>query len=74
MNLRVKNKTAFIDGSLPTPDPATHPLDFFFWHRANSLVQSQLVNVVSPDIRSGLLSFTTAKDVWDELHLRYGRS
>lgn len=67
MNLGVINKTGLIDGSLSVPDPEAHPLHFSSWHRANSLVQSWSVNIVSPDIRSSLLSFNIAKDVWDEL-------
>lgn len=74
MNLKVKDKVGFLDGSLPIPNPVTHPLHFSAWHRANNLVQSWLVNFVSPTIRSSLLDFVTAQEVWDELRLHYGRS
>ncbi|XP_042977221.1 uncharacterized protein LOC122308118 [Carya illinoinensis] len=48
--LTVKNKVAFIDGSLPQPNPANVRLKTA-WLRANNLVLSWLMNSIAKEIR-----------------------
>ena len=71
--LTVKNKIAFVDGSLVQPitnDPHLHVA----WLRANNLVLSWLMNSIAKEIRGSLLYFTNAFDIWEELKIRYLRS
>ncbi|KAF5477453.1 hypothetical protein F2P56_004093 [Juglans regia] len=71
--LTVKNKVAFIDGSLPQPNSTNSRLKIA-WLRANNLVLSWLMNSIAKDIRGSLLYFNSAADIWNELKIRYLRS
>jgi hypothetical protein len=71
--LTVKNKIAFVDGSLVQPITTDHSLHVA-WLRSNNLVLSWLMNSIAKDIRSSLLYFTTAFDIWEELRIRYLKS
>ncbi|XP_041004094.1 uncharacterized protein LOC121249450 [Juglans microcarpa x Juglans regia] len=64
--LTVKNKLAFVDGSLPQPSPDNTKLQVA-WLRANNLVLSWLMNSIAKEIRGSLLYFNTTFDIWDEL-------
>ena len=60
--LTVKNKIAFVDGSLVQPitnDPHLRVA----WLRANNLVLSWLMNSIAKEIRGSLLYFTNAFDI-----------
>lgn len=54
MALSAKNKTAFIDGSLPRPSTVSDPL-FEPWSRRNNMVLSWLLNFVSKDISTSII-------------------
>ncbi|XP_073265499.1 uncharacterized protein [Populus alba] len=71
--LTVKNKISFIDGSLKQPN-TNNQLLRVAWLRSNNLVLSWLMNSIAKDIRSSLLYFTSAFDIWEELRVRYLRS
>jgi hypothetical protein len=71
--LTVKNKISFIDGSLMQPITNNESLHVA-WLRSNNLVLSWLMNSIAKDIRSSLLYFTSAFDIWKELRVRYLRS
>ncbi|KAF5447408.1 hypothetical protein F2P56_032962 [Juglans regia] len=71
--LTVKNKVAFIDGSLPQPSSTNSRLKIA-WLRANNLVLSWLMNSIAKEIRGSLLYFNSAADIWNELKIRYLRS
>ena len=71
--LTVKNKIAFIDGSLVQPNTTNQSLRVA-WLRSNNLVLSWLMNSIAKDIRSSLLYFTTTFDIWEDLRVRYLRS
>jgi len=71
--LTVKNKIAFVNGSLIQPITTDHSL-CVAWLRSNNLVFSWLMNSIAKDIRNSLLYFTTAFDIWEELRIRYLRS
>ncbi|RVW16870.1 Retrovirus-related Pol polyprotein from transposon RE1 [Vitis vinifera] len=71
--LTVKNKIAFVDGSLVQPitnDPHLRVA----WLRANNLVLSWLMNSIAKEIRGSLLYFTNAFDIWEELKIKYLKS
>ncbi|KAF5472443.1 hypothetical protein F2P56_009162 [Juglans regia] len=71
--LTVKNKIAFIDGTLPQSNLGTSQIRTA-WLRANNLVLSWLMNSIAKEIRGSLLYFTSAYDIWEELKTRYLRS
>ncbi|KAF5458830.1 hypothetical protein F2P56_022831 [Juglans regia] len=71
--LTVKNKVAFIDGSLPQPSSTNARLKTA-WLRANNIVLSWLMNSIAKEIRGSLLYFNNAADIWNELKIRYLRS
>jgi hypothetical protein len=71
--LIVKNKIAFVDGSLAQPTTTDQSLRVV-WLRSNNLVLSWLINSIAKDIRSSLLYFTPAFDIWEELRIIYLRS
>ncbi|KAJ1385589.1 Gag-polypeptide of LTR copia-type [Sesbania bispinosa] len=69
--LSVKNKLAFIDGTLSKP--AENDPTFFAWTRANNVVISWLYNSVSKDIIISILFASTAKEIWDNLKTIFSR-
>jgi hypothetical protein len=71
--LTMKNKIAFIDGSLVQPITTNQSLRLA-WLISNNLVLSWLMNSIAKDICSSLLYFKTAFDIWEELRVRYLRS
>ncbi|XP_042969104.1 uncharacterized protein LOC122301790 [Carya illinoinensis] len=71
--LIVKNKIAFVDGSLMQATDGDARLSVA-WLRANNLVLSWLMNSIAKEIRGSLLYFTNAFDIWEELKTRYLRS
>ncbi|XP_057976054.1 uncharacterized protein LOC131163475 [Malania oleifera] len=71
--LTVKNKIAFIDGTLPQSNSGDSRIRIA-WLRANNLVLSWLMNSITKEISGSLLYFTAACDVWEELKTRYLRS
>ncbi|XP_022895260.1 uncharacterized protein LOC111409444 [Olea europaea var. sylvestris] len=73
MALSVKNKLAFIDGSLPAPNPPSGVIHNC-WVRANDLVLSWLLNSINKEIRQSLLYISSAHEVWNELKAKYIRS
>ncbi|KAF5471727.1 hypothetical protein F2P56_008500 [Juglans regia] len=73
MALTIKNKVAFINGSITAP-PTNQHVHHTAWLRANNLVLSWLMNSISKDIRNSLLYVASAVDLWNELKTRYLRS
>ncbi|XP_077234197.1 uncharacterized protein LOC143876374 [Tasmannia lanceolata] len=67
--LSAKNKTGFIDGSIPKPDTSSpsYPL----WFRCNNMVLSWLRNTITTDLAHSQTSvavyFNKLKSYWDEL-------
>ncbi|CAH9133891.1 unnamed protein product [Cuscuta epithymum] len=72
MAMAVKNKMGFLDGSIEQPNPDNSM--YSCWYRINALLLSWLIYSISPTLRTTFLSFTNAKELWDEIQLRYGKS
>ncbi|XP_030479061.1 uncharacterized protein LOC115696292 [Cannabis sativa] len=72
MALTAKNKIAFINGSIPRPEPGIPTLNS--WLRCNNMVMSWLVNLVSSEIAQSIMYFDLATDMWNDLaeHLNEG--
>ena len=71
--LTIKNKIAFVDGSLAQPI-TTDQLLRVAWLRSNNFVLSWLMNSIAKDICSSIFYFTTTFDICEELKIRYFRS
>ncbi|XP_074327508.1 uncharacterized protein LOC141665422 [Apium graveolens] len=61
-----------IDGTLAQPLTSTplHP----FWNRCNDMVLSWLLNSISTEIRDSVVYFSTIKEIWDDLSIRFSQS
>ncbi|XP_074340197.1 uncharacterized protein LOC141677941 [Apium graveolens] len=70
--LSAKMKLGMIDGSLvkPSNDTFEYPL----WVRCNDMVVSWLLNSISTEIRNSVAYFSTAKQIWDDLAIRFSQS
>ena len=71
VSLVSKHKLGFVNGSCAKP--ATGPL-VSHWERCNAMVISWLLHSIKKDIATSVLFCSTAKQIWDELELRYGQS
>lgn len=70
----MKNKAPLIDGTLSVPVEDDDRLIHVVWVRANDLALMWIINSIKPEIKKTLHNFTSAKEVWDELHVRYTQS
>jgi len=64
-----KHKLGFVTGSCTKPD--TGPL-VSQWEICNAMVISWLLHSIKKDIATSVLFCSTAKQIWEELELRYG--
>ncbi|XP_062103789.1 uncharacterized protein LOC133814900 [Humulus lupulus] len=69
MALAAKNKSGFIDGSIPHPDSGNPLLNS--WIRCNNMVMSWLLHSVSPEISQSIMFFDLASDMWHDLAERF---
>ncbi|XP_062093706.1 uncharacterized protein LOC133799720 [Humulus lupulus] len=69
VSLAAKNKTAFVDGSLPRPLPTDPYLSH--WLRCNNMVISWILHSVSPNIAESIMFCTNA--MWKDLSDRFNR-
>ncbi|CAN1279788.1 Retrovirus-related Pol polyprotein from transposon RE1 [Linum perenne] len=69
--LSIKNKTTFVDGSLPAP--SSDDAGFSAWNRCNFVVLSWILITVSEDIAQSLISYENAADIWKDLKQRFSQ-
>jgi len=69
--LGVKNKLAFLDGSIPIPP--TDYLNRSAWELCNYMVHSWILNSVSPQIAQTIVFHKYAIGVWIELKERFSK-
>ncbi|CAN0862338.1 hypothetical protein LINGRAHAP2_LOCUS8445 [Linum grandiflorum] len=69
--LGIKNKIAFVDGSLKRPDVSDS--SFSAWNRCNFVVLGWILNSVSDDIAQSLISYDSAVAVWTDLKNRFSQ-
>ncbi|XP_062113934.1 uncharacterized protein LOC133824935 [Humulus lupulus] len=69
ISIGAKNKTAFLNGSLPQPCPS----DSHFSARlhCNQMVMSWIIHSVSPEIKSSIMFLDIAAAMWMELNNRF---
>ncbi|TMW80181.1 hypothetical protein EJD97_023095, partial [Solanum chilense] len=70
--LSAKKKQGFINGTCKAPD--LNPVDYEQWSCCNDMVISCLLNSLSKDIGDSVIYSKTAKELWDSLEHRFGRS
>ncbi|KAF2301203.1 hypothetical protein GH714_020801 [Hevea brasiliensis] len=63
--LRVKNKTCFIDGSLPRPTESSK--DYVDWEKNNSMALSSLFNSLHSSLHDNVAYYDTIREVWKDL-------
>lgn len=70
ISLDAKNKTCFVDGSLPMPidDSPDQPA----WKRCNNMVTGWLISSLDRPIAKSIMYFKTAHAIWADLEGRYG--
>ena len=68
--LAMRNKFAFVDGSIPKPD-GTDPWLMASWERNNNIVVSWLLNSISKEISASIIYQIVAADIWSTLKARY---
>lgn len=70
--LSAKKKLGFINGTCKTPD--LNSPDFSQWSCCNDMVISWLLNTLSKDIGDSVIYSNTAKELWESLEQRFGKS
>nr|XP_016508986.1 PREDICTED: uncharacterized protein LOC107826512 [Nicotiana tabacum] len=72
MSLSAKKKLGFINGACLSPDLKSP--DHEQWSCVNDMVISLILNALSKDIADSVIYSKTAKELWDSLEQRFGRS
>ncbi|XP_009783439.2 uncharacterized protein [Nicotiana sylvestris] len=72
LSLSAKKKLGFINGALKSLD-MTSP-DHKQWSCVNDMVISWILNTLSKDIADSVIYSKTAKELWNSLEQRFGRS
>ncbi|XP_030477949.1 uncharacterized protein LOC115694988 [Cannabis sativa] len=69
LSIGARNKTSFIDGTLPKPPP--DDALYSSWIHCNQMVQSWILHSVSSEIKSSIMYLDTAAEMWTELNNRF---
>ncbi|XP_060201784.1 uncharacterized protein LOC132630216 [Lycium barbarum] len=72
ISLSAKKKFGFINGVVKAPD--LNSTDFEQWICCNDIVIAWLLNSLSKDIKDSVIFSKTAKEFWDSLEHRFGKS
>ncbi|XP_060200605.1 uncharacterized protein LOC132628866 [Lycium barbarum] len=70
--LSAKKKLGFINGSCKSPDMDSP--EFLQWSCYNDMVTAWLLNSLSKEIADSVMYLTSAKEIWDSLQQRFGKS
>uniref|UniRef100_A0A803QRJ5 Retrotransposon Copia-like N-terminal domain-containing protein n=1 Tax=Cannabis sativa TaxID=3483 RepID=A0A803QRJ5_CANSA len=71
LSIGARNKTPFLDGSLPQPPP--HDSLYSSWNRCNQMVMSWIIHSVSPEIKTSIMYLDTAAEMWTVLNNRFNQ-
>lgn len=72
LSLSAKKKLGFINGGCQPPELKSP--EYEQWNCVNDMVISWILNALSKDIADSVIYSKTAKDLWDSLEQRFGRS
>lgn len=70
INLSMKNKLGFVNGSIPKPTSTL----FDAWKRCNNMLISWLLGVLDQSTARNVLRFATVSEIWSNLEERSGQS
>ncbi|KAJ8748808.1 hypothetical protein K2173_011365 [Erythroxylum novogranatense] len=70
--LCAKDKLSFIDGTCTQPMEDRNLLTR--WRRADSMVKSWILNSMTKELGDAFLSFSTTRELWEELRERFGEA
>lgn len=71
ISLSSKNKTSFVDGSLPKP---TDPKEATTWEHANNMICGWILKPLGPMIVKSVLHLPSARAIWLDLEERFSHS
>ncbi|XP_070025910.1 uncharacterized protein [Nicotiana sylvestris] len=72
LSLSAKKKLGFINGACKAPD--LNFTDYVQWSCVNDMVTSWILNALSKDIVDSVIYSKPAKELWDSLEQRFGKS
>ncbi|XP_070021748.1 uncharacterized protein [Nicotiana sylvestris] len=72
LSLSAKKKLGFINGACKAPD--LNSTDYEQWSCVNDMVTYWILNALSKDIADSVIYSKTAKELWDSLEQRFGKS
>ncbi|XP_016466894.2 uncharacterized protein LOC107789570 [Nicotiana tabacum] len=72
LSLSAKKKLGFINGACQSPDLKS--LEHEQWSCVNDIVIYWILNALSKDIVDSMIYSKTAKELWDSLEQRFGKS
>ena len=72
--LNSKNKLHFVNGSIKIPSEEIDPEGYAAWSRCNDMVHSWIINTLIPEISDSVIYYSTAHEVWEDLHDRFSQS
>ncbi|XP_019261552.1 PREDICTED: uncharacterized protein LOC109239438 [Nicotiana attenuata] len=72
LSLSAKKKLGFINGACKAPD--LNSTNYEQWSCVNDMVTSWILNALSKDIADSVIYSKTAKELWDSLEQRFGKS
>jgi len=72
--LNSKIKLSFVNGSIKAPSKETDPEGYAAWSRCNDMVHSWIINTLNPEISDSVIYYSTAHEVWEDLHDRFSQS
>ncbi|XP_055835097.1 uncharacterized protein LOC129903569 [Solanum dulcamara] len=72
LSLSAKKKLGFINGTCKAPE--LESAEFEQWSCVNDMIICWISNALSKDIADSVMSSKTAKELWDSLEQRFGKS
>ncbi|XP_055823104.1 uncharacterized protein LOC129891683 [Solanum dulcamara] len=72
LSLSAKKKLGFINGTCKAPE--LESADFEQWSCVTDMIICWISNALSKDIAGSVMSSKTAKELWDSLEQRFGKS
>ncbi|GAA0176222.1 hypothetical protein LIER_44011 [Lithospermum erythrorhizon] len=70
--LETRDKYGFVNGEIL--EPATDDVNYKQWRKVNSTLISWILNAISADLSKGFIYPKTAKQLWDKIVERFGKS
>jgi len=72
--LNSKNKLGFVNGTIKAPSEEINHEEYAACSRCNDMVHSWIINTLSLEISDNVIYYSTANEVWEDLHERFSQS